>query len=137
MQKSQEMFCALRRIVVDDLSEYVPNDDKQALDAAIQFALEHEIWLPPNDIRRIARVTQNPNAILKQLVHAEDVPADDISAILTSLGRPYDKMREGPGIEFDIPANIDSIRLFERLQSAGRVKIIRNSAGNNVRIKNL
>ena len=135
--KNRDIPCTLRRIVVDDLSEYVPNDDKQALDAAIQFALEHEIWLPPNDIRRIARVTQNPNAILKQLVHAEDVPADDISAILTSLGRPYDKMREGPGIEFDIPANIDSIRLFERLQSAGRVKIIRNSAGNNVRIKNL
>ena len=135
--KDQEIPCALRRIVVENLGEYVPNDDKQALDTASQFALEHEIWLPLEDIRRIARVTQNSNVIPKQLTHMEDVSADDLFVILTSLGRPYDKMLEGSGVEFDLPASAHNVKLVERLQSAGRIEIIQEPVGKNMQIRTL
>ena len=135
--KDQEIPCALRRIVVENLGEYVPNDDKQALDTASQFALEHEIWLPLEDIRRIARVTQNSNVIPKQLAHAENVSADDLFVILTSLGRPYDKMLEGSGVEFDLPASAHNVKLVERLQSAGRIEIIQEPVGKNMQIRTL
>lgn len=71
--EDQEIPYALRRTVVRNLGEYVPNDDRQALEAVGQFALEHEIWLPLEDVCRIARVTQNPDMISKQLAHVEDV----------------------------------------------------------------
>ena len=135
--EDQEIPCALRRIVVENLGEYVPNDDKQALEAAGQFALEHEIWLPLEDIRRIARVTQNSNVIPKQLAHAENVSADDLFVILTSLGRPYDKMLEGSGVEFHLPASAHNVKLVERLQSAGRVEIIQEPVGKNMQVRTL
>ena len=135
--EDQEIPCALRRIVVENLGEYVPNDDKQALEAAGQFALEHEIWLPLEDIRRIARVTQNSNVIPKQLAHAENVSADDLFVILTSLGRPYDKMLEGSGVEFHLPASAHNVKLVERLQSAGRIEIIQEPVGKNMQIRTL
>ena len=135
--EDQEIPCALRRIVVENLGEYVPNDDKQALEAVGQFALEHEIWLPLEDIRRIARVTQNSNVIPKQLAHAENVSADDLFVILTSLGRPYDKMLEGSGVEFHLPASAHNVKLVERLQSAGRIEIIQEPVGKNMRIRTL
>ena len=133
--KDREIPCALRRIIVDALDEYVPDDDKQTLNAVVQFALEHEIWLSLEDIRRIARVTQNPDAISRQLMHVGDASADDLFTILTSLGRPYDKMLEGPGIEFDLPVNNHNIKLFERLQLAGRIEMIQEPTKKNIRIR--
>ena len=133
--EDQEIPCALRRIVVENLGEYVPGDDKQTLNAVVQFALEHEIWLSLEDIRRIARVTQNPDAIPRQLMHVGDASADDLFTILTSLGRPYDKMLEGPGIEFDLPVNNHNIKLFGRLQLAGRIEMIQEPIKKNIRIR--
>ena len=68
-------------------------------------------------------------------MHVGDASADDLFTILTSLGRPYDKMLEGPGIEFDLPLNNHNIKLFERLQLAGRIEMIQEPIKKNIRIR--
>ncbi|MCR1163282.1 hypothetical protein NEK97_17600 [Paenarthrobacter sp. UW852] len=114
----------LRRMVVEHLGDYVPGDDKKALRAAGQFAIANQIWLPLGEIRRIARVTQDPDVVLRQLTYAKDTDLTDLSGILASLGQPYDDLSAGPGIEFDLPAGSSNETLFKRLEAAGRIEIV-------------
>lgn len=114
----------LRRMVVERLGDYVPGDDKKALCAAGQFAIGYQIWLPLGEIRRIARVTQDPDIVLRQLTHAKDTDPADLSGILASLGQPYDELSAGPGIEFDLPGGSSNETLFKRLEAAGRIEIV-------------
>jgi hypothetical protein len=114
----------LRRMVVERLGDYVPGDDKKALRAAGQFAIANQIWLPLGEIRRIARVTQDPDVVLRQLTYAKDTDPADLSGILVSLGQPYDELLAGPGIEFDLPGGSSNETLFKRLEAAGRIEIV-------------
>lgn len=114
----------LRRMVVERLGDYVPGDDKKALRAAGQFAIANQIWLPLGEIRRIARVTQDPDVVLRQLTYAKDTDPADLSGILVSLGQPYDELSAGPGIEFDLPGGSSNETLFKRLEAAGRIEIV-------------
>jgi hypothetical protein len=127
----------LRRIVVERLSDYVPGDDKKALRAAGQFAIGNQIWLPLEEISRIARVTQDPDVVLRQLTYAKDTAPVDVSGILASLGHPYDKLSAGPGIEFDLPAGSSNETLFKRLEAAGRVMIVQKTIGRGRKVRNL
>lgn len=114
----------LRRTVVENIGTYVPADDKKALRAAGQFAIANQIWLPLEEIRRIARVTQDPDVVLRQLTYARDTDPADLSGILASLGQPYDELSAGPGIEFDLPGGSSNETLFKRLQAARRIEIV-------------
>lgn len=114
----------LRRMVVERLGDYVPGDDKKALRAAGQFAIANQIWLPLGEIRRIARVTQDPDVVLRQLTYAKDTDPADLSGILVSLSQPYDELSAGPGIEFDLPGGSSNETLFKRLEAAGRIEIV-------------
>lgn len=114
----------LRRMVVERLGDYVPGDDKKALRAAGQFAIANQVWLPLGEIRRIARVTQDPDVVLRQLTYAKDTDPADLSGILVSLGQPYDELSAGPGIEFDLPGGSSNETLFKRLEAAGRIEIV-------------
>ncbi|WP_026539918.1 YobI family P-loop NTPase [Paenarthrobacter nicotinovorans] len=125
----------LRRMVVEGLGDYVPGDDKRALRAAGQFAIANQIWLPLAEIRRIARVTQDPNIVLRQLTNTKDTDPSDLSDILASLGQPYDQLSEGPGIEFDLPPGSSNETLFKRLDSAGRITISQKLVGRGRRIR--
>ncbi|MDJ0356043.1 hypothetical protein [Paenarthrobacter sp. PH39-S1] len=127
----------LRRIVVERLDDYVPGDDKKALRAAGQFAIGNQIWLPLGEIRRIARVTQDPDVVLRQLTYAKDTAPVDLSGILASLGQPYDKLSAGPGIEFDLPAGSSNETLFKRLEAAGRITIVQKIVGRGRKVRNL
>lgn len=114
----------LRRMVVERLGDYVPGDDKKALRAAGQFAIANQIWLPLGEIRRIARVTQDPDVVLRQLTYAKDTDPADLSSILVSLGQPYDGLSAGPRKEFDLPGGSSNETLFKRLEAAGRIEIV-------------
>lgn len=126
---------ALRRIVVEHLDEYVPGDDQRALRAAGRFALDNQIWLPFVVVRRIARVTRDPEVVLRQLTHAQNIPAADLSDVLASLGQPYDKLAAGTGAEFDLPAGSSNETLFKRLESAGRITIVKKAVGRGRKIR--
>ncbi|QKT07970.1 hypothetical protein HUN08_12835 [Gordonia sp. X0973] len=135
--ESRRTPVALRRRVLEHLDEYVPGDDRRALRAAGRFALDNQIWLPFDVVRRIARVTRDPEVVLRQLTHAKDIPAGDLSDVLASLGQPYDKLAAGPEVEFDLPAGSSNETLFKRLESAGRITIVRKVVGRGRRIRTL
>lgn len=115
---------ALGRIVVENIGTYVPADDAGALRAAGLFASENRVQLPLEEIRRVARVTQTPEAVLSQLVRAKDTSASDLAEILASLGEPYDLLVAGPGKEFDLPRGSSIETLLGRLETAGRIEIV-------------
>jgi hypothetical protein len=115
---------ALRRIVVENIGTYVPADDAGALRAAGLFASENRIRLPLEEVRRIARVAQTPEAVLPQLVRAKDTNPSDLAEILASLGEPYNVLVAGPGKEFDLPKGSSIETLLGRLETAGRVEIV-------------
>jgi hypothetical protein len=126
---------ALRRSVVERISDYVPDDHVRALLAAGRFARTNRIWLPLEDVRRIARVTQTSDAVLTQLVHRRDASPSDVVDILASLGEPYNKLIEGPGAEFDLPAGSSNETLFKRLEADGRVRIVHKPLGRGRKIQ--
>jgi hypothetical protein len=114
----------LRRIVVENIGIYVPADDRGALRAAGLFASKNRIQLPLEEVRRIARVTQTPEAVLSQLVRAKETSASDLAEILASLGEPYNVLVAGPGKEFDLPKVSSIETLLGRLETAGRIEIV-------------
>lgn len=135
--ESQQTPDALRRIVVENISDYIPDDDARALRAAGMHACRSRIWLPIVDVRRIARVTKTADAVLAQLVQAKDVSPSDLADILASLGRPYDKLAAGAGTEFDLPSGSSNETLFKRLESAGRIKIVPKPIGRGRKVQTL
>jgi hypothetical protein len=114
----------MRRMVVENIGGYVPADDAGALRAAGRFASENRIWLPLEEVRRIARVTRTPEAVLPQLVRARGTSPIDLAEILASLGQPYDALVAGPGKEFDLPKGSSIETLLGRLETAGRIEIV-------------
>lgn len=128
---------ALCRIVVEDIGAYVPTDDAHALRAVGMFACANRIWLRLEDVRRIARVTQAPEAVLPQLVHMRDISPSDLADVLASLGAPYGELAGEPGTEFDLPNGSSNETLFRRLEAAGRVRIVAKVFGRGRRVLNL
>lgn len=125
----------LRRIVVENIGTYVPTDDAKALRAAGQFASSNRIWLPLEEVRRIARVTRTPEIVLPLLVQARDTDSIDLVSVLALLGPPYDILTAGPGAEFDLPAGSSNETLLGRLETAGRIEIVpKRPRGRKVRI---
>jgi hypothetical protein len=128
---------ALRRIVVDSIGDYVPGDDARALRAAGRFASDNRVWLHLGEVRRIARVTRTPEAVLPQLVQARDIIPSDLADILASLGHPYDMLVAGPGAEFDLPKGSSNETLFRRLEAGGRIAIVQKLIGRGRKVQNL
>lgn len=128
---------ALRRIVVENIPTYVPADDRGALRAAGVFAGKNRIRIPLDEVRRIARVTQTPEAVLSHLVRAKETSASDLAEILASLGEPYDVLVAGPGHEFDLP-NVPSIEpLLRRLENFGRIAIVQKLIGRGRKVRTI
>lgn len=135
--ESQQTPDALRRIVVENIGTYVPGDDAGALRAAGRYARANRIWIPLEEVRRIARVTRSPEAVLPQLVQARDIGPSDLADILASLGQPYEMLAAGSGTEFDLPAGSTNETLFKRLEAAGRITIVQKLVGRGRKIRNL
>jgi hypothetical protein len=135
--ESDEVPTVLRQIVVENIGEYIPEDDAKALSAAGRYACHRRIWLPLDDVRRIAQVAKTADAVLAQLAHAKDTSLTDLVTILASLGEPYENLEQGPGTEFDLPTGSSSATLFKRLEAAGRVKIVQKVIRRGRKVHNL
>ena len=113
----------LKLMAVNKSDEYVQSDDSEALRAVGRIAKERKIKLPLEEIKRIARVVQDPGLVLHQLVQQEDISADDLMNVMPSLKDPYNKLNGPSGTEFDLPTDSSAHTLFGRLAESGKVKI--------------
>ena len=113
----------LKLMAVNKSDEYVQSDDSEALRAVGRIAKERKIKLPLEEIKRIARVVQDPGLVLHQLVQQEDISADDLMNVMASLKDPYNKLNAPSGTEFDLPTGSSAHTLFGRLAESGKVKI--------------
>jgi hypothetical protein len=135
--QSPMVSAAIRSAVVENLPDYVPNDDTAALRAAGSYAAEKRIKLPFDEIVRIARVTQDSEVVLTHLVRSRALSTDQLIDALVSLGSPFKALVGGPGAEFDLPAASSAKTILERLAAAGRVEIINKGWGLGKKVRNL
>lgn len=128
---SSNVAKSLKYVVVNDLHQYVPNDDIKALQGAGEFARAESLKLPLAEVRRIARVAKAAGAVMRQLVLSkEEVSTSDVVEILATLGTPYSKLADGAGATFDYPSNVPSLdTVFTRLQADGRIKVVKRTFG--------
>ncbi|QGH69303.1 hypothetical protein [Pseudactinotalea sp. HY158] len=134
--RSPQVPDALRRVVVENLRDYVHDGDSDGLAAAGQYARANRIRLPLDEVRRIAQATQNPDLVVGQLVHLRDTAPDDVIDVLAVLGAPYSQLLDGAGSEFDLPSGSSNNTLFQRLESKGKVEIVSRGrrGGRKVRV---
>jgi hypothetical protein len=128
---------SVREKVVNDLNLYVVDDNVEALRAAGAYAREMKIWLPLVEVQRIARVTQDPDLVLSQLVRARDTSPETLMEVLALLGSPYSTLTDGPGAEFTLPPGSSNNTLFERLATAAKVEIVKDGWGSGKKVRNL
>lgn len=121
--ESDKIPIYLKLMAVNKSDEYVQSDDSEALRAVGRIAKERKIKLPLEEIKRIARVVQDPGLVLHQLVQQEDISADDLMNVMASLKEPYNKLNAPSGTEFDLPTGSSAHTLFGRLAESGKVKI--------------
>lgn len=121
--ESDKIPIDLKLMAVNKSDEYVQSDDSEALRAVGRIAKERKIKLPLEEIKRIARVVQDPGLVLHQLVQQEDISADDLMNVMASLKAPYNKLNAPSGTEFDLPTGRSAHTLFRRLAESGKVKI--------------
>ncbi|WP_141788019.1 hypothetical protein [Oryzihumus leptocrescens] len=109
------------RLVLEDLEQFVPDDDGPALIAAADFAVDHGVPLPLDQVRRVAATGQAtaPDLTVRLLVMATPPPtADDIVATLTELGPPYNNLTTHSQTTFDVPDDDAHRALFQTLTAA-------------------
>ena len=124
----------LRTTVLDNLDSYVNDVDTAALKAAGKLAQDQGVKLPLSEVRRVASVTQDPDLVLPQLVKNSPTP-DELIETLVLLEAPYNELRNGVGHEFDLPSASSAQTLFTRLESAGKVEIVKKPLrGRKVRV---
>lgn len=124
----------LRLAVVDNLDKYTNDGDTAALKAAGKLAQDQGVKLPLSEVRRVASATQDPDLVLPQLVKNTPTP-DEIIDTLVLLEAPYSELRNSVGHEFDLPSASSAQTLFTRLESAGKVEIMKKPLrGRKVRV---
>jgi hypothetical protein len=112
------------QLVVEDVEEYVPDDDWIELAAVARYADTHCIALAPEAVVRIARVARQSGDVDKKLLLHRLVDtnpaasADHIVAVFEQLGPDYEKIRRS---HEKLKLDRDDIhdRLLKVLQDAG------------------
>jgi len=107
------------RIVVNRLDEFVADSDPEALIAAARFAIEQDIGLPAEQVRRIAASSPRARDVTVRLLQmAPPSPAEIVSALI-ELGEPYSNLSTRHHSEFQVPYDEAHKAVFGRLASAG------------------
>jgi hypothetical protein len=120
MFNSPEVRERFGRQVVDALDEFVPDDDGAALTAAAKFALSRGISVAPDQVRRIAAISDTSDLTLRLLQTASPSPTpQEIVATLTELGSPYSYLSTGEKAKFEVPKDDAHEAVFGTLKEAG------------------
>lgn len=113
-------------IVVDDVGEYVPDDDWDELKAVARYADAYGVQLMPDTVVRIARVGRENGELsvplmLRLLSAASPVAsADHIVEVFSRLGKPYSDISQS-GAKFRVGRDEIHDQLLMVLKDAGRI----------------
>lgn len=117
---------SIREKVVRDLAHYIPNEgEKSALSAAGEYARKNRINLDIEQVQRMARATGDSDLVVGLLARERKATPQQIVETLVLLGPPYSGLGEGAGHEFDLPAGSSYKTLFERLETEGKVELVK------------
>jgi len=105
------------RKVLDALAEFLPSDDGEALAAAAEFALQSEIALPVDQIRRVAMTSKDPGLTV-QLLQIAAPAASEIVAVLNELGGEYSFLTTWEHGEFEVPYDDAHRAVFKMVADA-------------------
>ncbi|OBF58326.1 hypothetical protein A5787_23520 [Mycobacterium sp. 852002-50816_SCH5313054-b] len=108
--------------VIAALADYVPADDRDALVAASEFAIETNTALPVEQIRRIAMTAKNPELTVR-LLQTTAPDANDIVDVLNELGGEYSYLSNWERAEFELPYDEAHKAVLTILQDANVCKI--------------
>lgn len=113
--------------VVENLAEYIPGDDLPLLKAAAEFAIDHNLALPTEQVRRIAILSvPEPDLTMRLLASpAQDPTPDDIVQAFAELGAPYDNFITRAEGQFDVADDESHRMVFKKLENADRCNIDR------------
>ncbi|WP_336707362.1 YobI family P-loop NTPase [Oerskovia sp. USHLN155] len=113
-------------LVVEDIDQYVPDDDWPALKAAATYADTHAVSFTPATVARIARVQAHSDGtgvtlMLRLLCATTPGPTvDDIVEVFTHLGAPYNLISQS-GAKFKLDREDVHDRLLRVLRTSGRI----------------
>lgn len=110
--------------VIDDLAQYVPHDDDVALSTAGAYALAQKLFLPLDQVSRIAATTRDVDLALRLLISLSP-PVPGLVSVLTQLGEPYSYLANPVKNEFDLPADELHRTILERLKKARAISSFR------------
>jgi hypothetical protein len=119
--------------VVDNLAQYIPDEDATELSAAGRYALTRGRPLPLDQVRRVAAATHDENLTLRLLAAASPMPAaPDVVGVLTELGEPYSYLTTRAKHEFEVPDNEEHRAVFDHLKRAGLISEFRKRRLKNI-----
>lgn len=96
----------LGRLILEDINEYVSDEDSATIAAAARFADSERIRLDISTISILARSGRTKEVL--RLLKLASPSAEQVAAVFKSLGRPYSRIAEN-GAEFHVPN--DSLHL--------------------------
>jgi hypothetical protein len=108
----------VRRKVVAQLDQFIPEDDGPALAAAARYALSQQLPLPLDQVRRIAATNQTQPKLTLELLQriSPAPPPDKIVDTLAQLGEPYSNLATRAKDSFDVPDDAAHRAVFESLK---------------------
>ena len=107
----------LGKRVVGALEEFLPTDDHDGLTAAAIFAVETDMALPLEEIRRVATTCKDADLTVQLLQEAAPA-ASDIVAVLNELGGKYSYLTSWEQGEFEVPYDEAHKAVFKILDDA-------------------
>jgi hypothetical protein len=107
---------------VDNLTQFVPDEDAAALTAAGHYSLRYGRRLPTDQVRRIAYTTHDRDLTLRLLAAASPMPpVQDLVGVLAGLGAPYSNLTNRAEQVFEVPATKEDRKILDYLKQTNLV----------------
>lgn len=136
--RSSSTPMTVRMRIMDNLGEFTPSDDPEALRAAAEYAVGNERGLPLDEVRRVAAATKDARLTLSLLTLSSPLPdAADVVAVLGQLEKPYAYLSTHERTEFEVPDDDDHRTVFERLKRQGVLSEFKKKRLRDVRVAKL
>jgi hypothetical protein len=103
-----------------------PSIQRESAQAVADWAVQCEIEIPVDGLQVIAQAGTTPATII-QLLRSKvaAATADQLAALLSSMGQPYSDLAQRTSLTTVIPTNDENNELLRRLQKLGLVNRFR------------